>query len=170
VEHPLRSQDTPSDPVHNESDELGSPYEYVSEFRWTSPTDNSQASTNPTKLTVSVCKADLTEMIPNDTLLVQYDVGRDELTIWAMSHTVGKTRIWVHRSAITQREFVIHLRKMFWGLVKDCGKNRYSDLTNSSSWLSRKLLSPVAELVLQHKRLIVVPHAALHWLSFHILR
>ncbi|HKZ55605.1 MAG TPA: CHAT domain-containing protein [Anaerolineales bacterium] len=110
--------------------------------------------------------------LDDDTVLVEYFVAQGKL----LAFVVGNDRIQARRleADLTAVEHLLRLLWLNFGAVPGSSPEKVSNLSENANGLLRKLhdlvLSPLGDLLEPYRRLIFVPHGALHYLPFHALR
>ncbi len=111
------------------------------------------------------------EYLENGTLLLEYFAARGSIVLFTITKDAISARP-LHCS-LEEIEKLIGLLKLNFQVVPRSPADRYPQLTkNANGLLSRlhhKLLGPVADLLPNFKKLIIVPHGPLHYLPFHAL-
>lgn len=101
-------------------------------------------------------------LLPEDTLLVEYLVGADDLVVWAADRFGGEGR-WYR---LDSRELAGRVRRFHDACAnRPGGQVGQDDPTCLAGWL----LEPVADRLGDHRRVVVVPSGSLHLLPFHAL-
>ena len=111
------------------------------------------------------------EYLDQGTLVLEYFAARGSIVLF----TITKETIFARQlnCSIEEIEKLIGLLKLNFQVVPRSPANRYPQLTkNAQGLLTRlfnKLLDPVADVLPDYSRLIIVPHGPLHYLPFHAL-
>jgi CHAT domain-containing protein len=99
------------------------------------------------------------ERLPDDTLLLEYHLLRDDLMVWA----VANDAVEVHQRSVPARGFRAIARKYGRRCAHGSGQGP------ERSELQRWLLDPVVDMVTDHTRVIIVPFGLLNGVAFHTL-
>lgn len=101
-----------------------------------------------------------TELLDEETLLLQFDLGEERSTLWAISRR--EARVFRLPPAVEIETLALETAR----LMAESGHRLASDRPRQAAQLlSEKLLAPVAHL-LTRRRLLIVPDGALHYLPF----
>jgi CHAT domain-containing protein len=107
-----------------------------------------------------VTVADVAAHLDAGTVLLEYVLGDDELLVWAVTAT--GCRAW--RREVEGLAFAGTVNRLHGGWAGDG-----SDPRAAAATLSEALLGPVATVLAEHPRVLVVPSGPLHLLPFHAL-
>jgi len=154
--------------IEQEREQLLSQYQDIqNQIRTTSP--RYAALTQPEPLTLSEIQQ---QVLDDDTLLLQYSLGKKRSYLWAVSKTS------INSYELPPREEIETAAKQFYKLLKTPGfqledtrgsiRVENVKATKAVSQLSQILLAPVAEQ-LGNKRLLIVSDGALQYIPFSAL-
>jgi len=154
--------------IEQEREQLLSQYRDIqNQIRTTSP--RYAALTQPEPLTLTEIQQ---QVLDDDTLLLQYSLGRERSYLWAVSKTS------ISSYELPPREEIETAAKQFYELLKTPGfqledtrgsiRVENVKATKAVSQLSQMLLTPVAEQ-LGNKRLLIVSDGALQYIPFSAL-
>ncbi|HEY8372432.1 MAG TPA: CHAT domain-containing protein [Pseudonocardiaceae bacterium] len=105
--------------------------------------------------------AEIADALPEDTVLVSYQVLRRELLVWAVTRN---GLVLAERRPLDRHALAEQVR-----LLRDAREQSTAVWRAPAAWLAEQLLDPVAEVLTGHRRLLVVPSGPLHHVPVHAL-
>jgi CHAT domain-containing protein/Tfp pilus assembly protein PilF len=104
---------------------------------------------------------EIQNLLNNETVLVEYWLGQSNLFIWVITNKNISCKI-VDISSKKMQDYVLYCRQAIFYQMQE-------ETELSRSQLSAILLKPIADEIIDHKYLVIVPHKDLHFLPYHML-
>jgi CHAT domain-containing protein len=102
--------------------------------------------------------ADIQEMLPRDAVLLEYQLARRDLIVWAITRTTA--------DATTTQYARGHIARLARAVQRSCANGRPGPEADE---LAAILIEPAASVIAGSRRVIVVPYGPLHGLPFQVL-